>query len=66
MDPRMFEVEHRLDELRRCSADLRAEREAAASADGRWTDLRVALGRRLVEVGTALQTGARPANRPTH
>jgi hypothetical protein len=66
MDIRTSEVDHRLDELRRCSDSIRAER-FAPGGDGRWTELRLALGRRLVAVGTALQAGAASATRtPTH
>ncbi len=61
MDERTIEVEHRLDELRRDSALLRAGRDAPRTADAsRFGGLRLALGRRLVAVGTALQDGARP------
>ncbi len=68
MDERTIEVEHRLDELRRDSALLRAEREAARAADATpFGGLRLALGRRLVAAGTALQDGARPtAGRIAH
>jgi hypothetical protein len=68
MDERTIEVEHRLDELRRDSALLRAERDATRTADAApFGGLRRALGRRLVAVGTAIQDGARPtAGRVSH
>ena len=57
MDERTIEVEHRLDELRQASALVRAERQVGGHAPdgGPLSGIRLALGRRLVAAGTALQ-----------
>jgi len=64
---RTIEVEHRLDELRRCAALIRAERarEAQRPSLGAFSGLRLALGRRLVAAGHALQDGIASTARPT-
>jgi len=53
MDPRTAAVDGRIDDLRRLSAELHLEREAAR-ARPRKGGLRVAIGRRLVSLGTSL------------
>jgi hypothetical protein len=65
MDERTIEVEYRLDELRRTSAGIHAERLAGRQDGGPLSGLRLALGRRLVAVGTALQGGAARSAQPT-
>ena len=54
MDPRTAAVGSRIDDLRRLSAELHLEREAARSRPQQRSGLRVALGRRLVSLGTSL------------
>jgi hypothetical protein len=56
VDTRTIEVEHRLGELRRCAAVIRAERASAARAPdlGPFGGLRLALGQRLIAAGQAL------------
>jgi hypothetical protein len=67
MDTRTIEVEHRLDELRRCAAVIRAERASDARAPdlGPFGGLRLALGRRLIAAGHALQDGIASTAHPT-
>ena len=54
MDPRYAAVDERIDDLRRLSAELHVEREAAASKPSRRGSLRQALGLRLVAFGATL------------
>ena len=54
MDPRTAAVDGRIDDLRRLSAELHLEREAARARPRRRGGLRVAIGRRLVSLGTSL------------
>ncbi len=54
MDPRTAAVDSRIDDLRRLSAELHLERDAARARPHRTSGLRVALGRWLVSLGTSL------------
>jgi hypothetical protein len=54
MDLQTAAVDGRIDDLRRLSAELHFEREAARARPHRKGRLRVALGRRLVSFGTSL------------
>jgi hypothetical protein len=56
MELQYAEVDHRLHQLRRLAATLRLERVHRPAAR-RWHGLRVAIGRRLVALGTALLEG---------
>ena len=54
MDSQTAAVDGRIDDLRRLSAELHLEREAARTRPAGKSRLRLALGRRLVAFGTAL------------
>jgi hypothetical protein len=54
MDSQTAAVDGRIDELRRLSAEIHLERQAARTRPPRRAGLRIALGRRLVAFGTSL------------
>jgi hypothetical protein len=58
MDTQTAAVDGRIDDLRRLSAELHLERQAARTRPPRGTGFRIALGRRLVSLGTILLGGA--------
>jgi anti-sigma factor RsiW len=54
MDTQTAAVDGRISDLRRLSAELHLERDAARARPLRRSGLRIALGRRLVSIGTVL------------
>lgn len=55
------EINYHVHELERVATDLRTERTLAATTDGAWRRIRVAIGEALVQVGTVLAASQRPA-----